>query len=901
MSPPTNNNSDFAWASQAVDRCRGARWVRCALQVNPYGYLADHGKGSAFADEATYNAALIEACKENEVEVIAITDHYKIDSAAGLISDAEKAGITVFPGFEAVSSDGVHLLVLFESGTSATRINMCIGACDLHDHEAPSPTSKDHDAVSLMEKAHRDWGAMVIAAHAAGEGGLLAHLKGQTRIRTWKSPYLFAIALPGPAADAPQGLQPILANKNGSYRRERMPAVVNAKDVTEPGQLDQASYSCWLKMSEISLKALRMACLDPESRVRLASDPQPTEHAQLVAMRWDGGFLDGIEICFSDDLNVLIGGPGAGKSTVIESIRCVLEMRPEGSDSGTDHDGIVKQVLRSGTRVSLALRHPKPSPASYIVERTLPNPPVVRDAASGNELEMRPKDLLPRPEVFGQHEISEIAADPQLRTRLLERFRRVDLSRARELSDLDDKLEDNRVRIGEKTKAIGRCKERLAGLPRVEETLERFRKAGVEDQLKEQSHLVTEKQLFVDARDQLDPVRALIEELEEAIDLEQLPRLKAKEDGAIAVKLSADLNSVLDRFEGDADKALASLEQAVADAEKGFDALQKTWTSRHKEVSGKLEKTLKKLQRDEIDGQEFIDLRHELEELKPLRRELTDLEKETSKLQKKRSSLLVKREKLLATELRELDAAAKSASGRLGDRVRVRVTDEADRSPLATLISEAVSGRIKEATEAIGSSDSLSVRALAEAIRSGPETLEEEYGLTQSQAEKLAGIADDDVMRIEEVVFPTETSIELNIARRGEDKVWRRLEDLSKGQKATAILLILLLESEGPLVVDQPEDDLDNTFIFDDIVPSVRREKRARQFLFATHNANIPVLGDAELIVGLSPSGEAETGRAEVADGDVGSIDIESVRKLVEERLEGGHEAFERRREKYGV
>lgn len=76
------------------------------MQVNPYGYLADHGKGSAFADEATYNAALIEACKENAVEVIAVTDHYKIDSAAGLISDAEKAGITVFPGFEAVSSDG---------------------------------------------------------------------------------------------------------------------------------------------------------------------------------------------------------------------------------------------------------------------------------------------------------------------------------------------------------------------------------------------------------------------------------------------------------------------------------------------------------------------------------------------------------------------------------------------------------------------------------------------------------------------------------------------------------------------------------------------------------------------------------------------------------------------------
>ena len=114
------------------------------------------------------------------------------------------------------------------------------------------------------------------------------------------------------------------------------------------------------------------------------------------------------------------------------------------------------------------------------------------------------------------------------------------------------------------------------------------------------------------------------------------------------------------------------------------------------------------------------------------------------------------------------------------------------------------------------------------------------------------------------------------------------------------MLLLLLLESDAPLIVDQPEDDLDNQFITEGIVPRIRKEKRKRQFIFSTHTANIPVLGDAELILGLSASGEADGGRARIAPEHMGSIDSPTVRALVEEVLEGGREACETRRRKYG-
>ena len=155
-------------------------------------------------------------------------------------------------------------------------------------------------------------------------------------------------------------------------------------------------------------------------------------------------------------------------------------------------------------------------------------------------------------------------------------------------------------------------------------------------------------------------------------------------------------------------------------------------------------------------------------------------------------------------------------------------------------------------------------------------------------------------MQIEELELPPTTAIKLNVAADDQSPTWQTLEDLSTGQKATAVLLLLLLESNAPLIVDQPEDDLDNRFISDGIVPKMREEKRRRQFIFATHNANIPVLGDAELIVGLTAYGEAGEGKAKLSEVHMGSIDTKAVREMVEEVLEGGKDAFEMRRLKYG-
>ena len=174
------------------------------------------------------------------------------------------------------------------------------------------------------------------------------------------------------------------------------------------------------------------------------------------------------------------------------------------------------------------------------------------------------------------------------------------------------------------------------------------------------------------------------------------------------------------------------------------------------------------------------------------------------------------------------------------------------------------------------------------------------YHLPSGAAERIAQADPELFMRIEELELFATTEIELNTTPDGEPANWQTLDALSTGQKATAILLLLLLESEAPLVVDQPEDDLDNRFITEGVVPIMRQEKRRRQFVFSTHNANIPVLGDAELILGLAATGAAKEGQARIEPRHMASIDTIPVRELVEEILEGGKDAFEMRRSKYG-
>ena len=120
---------------------------------------------------------------------------------------------------------------------------------------------------------------------------------------------------------------------------------------------------------------------------------------------------------------------------------------------------------------------------------------------------------------------------------------------------------------------------------------------------------------------------------------------------------------------------------------------------------------------------------------------------------------------------------------------------------------------------------------------------------------------------------------------------YKESSSLSTGQKCTTVLPILLLDSDNPLLVDQPEDNLDNRFVCDCVVESIRKGKAQRQLVFVTHNANIPVLGEADRVFVLESDGDHAH---KAVEGDV-----DDCKNAIVNLLEGGEQAFKRRQQRY--
>ena len=741
-----------------------------------------------------------------------------------------------------------------------------------------------------------------IAAHVSSDNGLLAKTEGQIRVKLFTNSDLLAVEIPAAREALGNFEKKAVSNELNDYKRKFSIACVNSSDAKSIDEI--GTKRTFIKISSFSIEGLREAFLDWRSRIRLDNElpEQPPRFSKIISAKWEGGFLSGISSHFNNNLNCIIGGKGTGKSTIIETLRYVFDEQPKADKIEEQYNEILKDVFRSGSKVSVLVEAHKPLPMKYIIERTYPEGPVVKEADGSPRADLRPKDTFDI-EIYGQKEIYEISKDRQFQFRILERFvggRLVTLKE--EEKDILKKLEENKSDLVRLERNIISAEERIAILPSFEEKIKAYKQIGIENKLKEKRQYAKEEQLLKRGLEKLEKFADQLKQFKEGIDLDSSFLLDAQvnelPNREIVKGAGEIIEGLSEKIKANVSEMRRSLEDAI-ERYVGKGGVFTKWRESNRKQNERYATILRELQEKfkSVDPDELIQLERKVDQLKLIKQEKEKYDLQYKELERERDNLLIRLQDNRSTQYRIRQEVMNELNKKLDGVLRVRLEYQGEKQEFVKKLKQLRSGVREDQLNRIVEGGDFSIITFARSIRAGASALAQKYGMAPASAQSMCKvISQEELYNLETFEIPSKAILELNLGSK-ERPNYKNIEHLSVGQKCTALLTLILLENPYPLVIDQPEDDLDNTFIVDDIVNRLRREKEHRQFIIATHNANIPVLGDAELIIPL----EATASQAKVEEGLYGSIDDEPVKEIVRKMLEGGKEAFEIRKEKYGI
>jgi ABC-type enterochelin transport system ATPase subunit len=623
----------------------------------------------------------------------------------------------------------------------------------------------------------------------------------------------------------------------------------------------------------------------------------------LKSLSTTGGYLEDATIEFSEGLTCIIGARGTCKSTVVETIRFLFncddsriqEMLRESSEGANgetpSHKGLLHETLRASVaRCEVNFAETGKSEV-LTLERDVSalEPRIYRDGVK----ELGDKAVLNCVEIYSQGELQGIAADGKRRLDLIDRPNKTKI----------DQLLQSRQASGSQLKELGNnIRARKAGIEarRAEiKSLEAYRQ-----QLKEleskmpklPTELEIERQRFTERKALLEEASKLLAIREEA--LSRAEPLFAGSEGfsSAALNLFKLGNSSADDLGG----VFNDFAIFLSDVKAALEGQRRDTTSLYR----KLEESV------EVENARYYELRQSEQEINEslrtqdrLRQQIAVLERiqaevDASQLELRRAEDTRRRLRLEISDhsdtifklrLEQVDQINKQFS----EKVVLALTQSSlSNDYRARIISLLEGSRLRQREEiAKDLSNKLLPSELVDAIETGDsnrlaELLDRDLG----QMARLVSYLGDspDLYELETQIFEDELDITLF-----DEGIPKRVDQLSKGQKATAILPLILRSADYPLIFDQPEDDLDNRFIYATLVEIIRELKGTRQLIFVTHNANIPVLGDAEKVVVM----KMETPKKAAPPG-VGNVD--EVKEEILSLLEGGAEAFKRRQTKYG-
>jgi len=857
----------------------GSRWIRADFHLHTRRDKEFKDTGS----DQDFVARYIGALKKSGIRVGTITNHNKFDrdEFRALRKAAKKECIYLMPGIELYVKDGssgIHTLVVFQKDwidneENKDYINSFLGLtfAGQSGYENSNARSNHNliETIRELDKFKKDF--FLIFAHVEDKNGLWGGLDGG-RIEELGKNEVFQLRT--------AGFQKVRTRDKREKVKEQLggwyPAEVEGSDPKNMDEIGRGK-TISIKIGAFTFEAVQLALKSGAERSCLGTVQQQL-HSYVRSIRFEGGILDGKSFEFSPEMNCLIGIRGSGKSSILECLRYGLELpMPESSDE-TDlkyKQELVRFSLKSGGKVVIETENAQGQ--LFEVHRILGDR---RDIYNKGELLPGLSPSLKNPLFFGQKELVKRGegSEDELVERLI----------GSKLGSVRKEITTQRQRVLD---ALGNL-DKLKNLDAIETEyqnkerdtefrLEVFREHGVEEQLKRRVQFNND---VTSSRRVVESVESFVRSFdvflnEQESEFAALPRLESEKNANVIQEISG----LLDEVRKIPEKVRQTLEEAgsysralrekLVELERRREALKEEFAAIERRLSEQLEQN----GNVSVRPDDFVKLKSELQRVNLAL-------SETSKSQIRRDGLQTE----LLKELKSLN--------NLWHREFEEIEEEVKKLNSSQTVLKIIP--LYKGNRALMLAEMRNHFKGSWLRESALESVLDEYGDFISVYQSLDAICNNlgesgDTFRrffndAKASLLTWQVPNVYRIMYHGKD-----LREHSLGQRASALILFILSRRDNDLIViDQPEDDLDNQTIFKDVIKLICTLKKGIQFIFATHNANFPVLGDAEQVGACSFTAGAGSIK-------IGSIDDPKIQKEIVSIMEGGQEAFARRKEIY--
>ena len=864
----------------------GSTWLRADFHLHTRAdkeFSYDDGKNK-FID------AYIEALKKAEIRIGAITNHNKfdLDEFKALRKNALKEEIFLLPGVELSVKDGkggVHVLVIFNDDWISNVENknyindfLCVTFTGQSNYENENGRSNHNllQTIKTLDNFGKDY--FLLFAHVEADNGLWGGLSGG-RIQELAKDEQFK--------NRTLGFQKVLTHdvpdrvcrvKVKNWLGDWYPAEIEGSDCKSIDEVGNGKKN-YIKLGDYIFSAVKYALVDFKNRI--AAESVKYTHSFIKSVSFEGGVLKGQEIDFSPELNSLIGIRGSGKSSILEAVRYALDI-PFGDKVVDDvyKNKLVQHTLSSGGKIVLKAIDRRGQ--EYEIRRILNEQPdiyvngVLQPGVSIRET------ILSKPIYFGQKDLS--SSGEGFEKDLVEKL-------------VGDNLSGIRARVEVQRQKVTDTITQLKKLENVEEKkkeydakkkdaifkLDFYKKHKVEDKLQKQIDFEADsrktRQILKLTKDYLDELTNFSSRFED--ELVSHRRYESKQNKEFFVRffqVYAKITKSFELIKNALEEGSLGLNELISNAQE-FDKIKSGLKEEFAKIERKISEELKERGAQAIRPDEFLRLKKVVDQAAQM---LSALEKQETQQSKLRTELIAELTKLndlwheeYVTIQAELQKVNQNHSA-----LQISVEFKEDKSAFVDYMKNIFRGsKIRENT----------FKNIADEFS--------DFGAMVKDFEKTKEIVGSSAHVFEEYFNDNmEALLIWQVPNRFTIKYRdKELKHHSLGQRASALILFVLSQRENDLIlIDQPEDDLDNQTIYEDVIKLIRELKKNTQFIFATHNANIPVLGDSERIFACNYEDE----QIIMVDGN---IDCPETQKKIVDIMEGGKEAFNRRKEIYQI